>query len=168
MTNAAICLVQPGLDTNIVRRQRLNESLLAACEQQDVTALVAALWAGADPKFHDENGLTALHRCAISGNTEGVKILVARGSDPLARCQMGWTPDQWATDRGHHDLAAMLLARQHCDRKASAHAERAQAPVARPAQEHHLRLHRNAQAALHVVQKITAVERHLPSLRAAC
>lgn len=170
--NTAVDFVPNSTDANAARRnamrQRLNEMLLAACNEQDVSKLVAALWAGADLNARDQQGMTALHRCAARGHAEGVKILMARGSDPMARCHLGWTADQWADKGGHQEVVA-LLARQHT-RSASSHADRiAPQAAARALQDQAARLQRGAQQALRMVQKATITERalHCGGLRAA-
>lgn len=61
----------------------------------------------ANVKMND--GFTALHLAASAGFAGIVSELIRAGADVNAK-KGGWTPLSFALDRGHHDVAAILLA----------------------------------------------------------
>jgi len=66
---------------------------------------------GADVKLEDNDGDTALHGAADSGNVEMIRVLLDKGADPNAKNKVGGTPLMWAAVRGNQEAAELLLKR---------------------------------------------------------
>ncbi len=63
----------------------------------------------------EPDGATALYAAAKWGKLDAVAMLLRAGADPHARARMGIrtvTADHIAKDRGHDDIAAMIIAAQ--------------------------------------------------------
>jgi ankyrin repeat protein len=63
---------------------------------------------GADLSARQEDGATALHISAASGDLEIVRLLVAHGADRAAQDRNGNTPATIATNAGHAEVAEYL------------------------------------------------------------
>jgi outer membrane protein assembly factor BamB len=85
----------------------------------DATALAAAvdigpsqvtrlLDIGADVNAVDSYRWTSLHQAAATGQTEVVRLLVARGAQVDAQTQDGWTPWMVAAAHGYSDIMGLL------------------------------------------------------------
>ena len=85
----------------------LDDSLVAAAERADLTALREALNLGAHPN-HTLNHLTALHWSAQSGLLQAVKWL-APLTQPDLQDASGWTPLHFAARFGHSQSLSVLL-----------------------------------------------------------
>lgn len=96
-------------------------ALQQAAERDDIRALETMLACGFNPNAGDcEMGATALHRAAMEGWPEAVRVLLAQGADVAARDkEFHGTPLVWAaegsrsgrrTDRDHNGVARLLLA----------------------------------------------------------
>jgi ankyrin repeat protein len=60
--------------------------------------------------FAQVEALEALHRAAVDGEIEQVKLLISKGADVNAKNGDGWTPLQYAASRGHMEIVELLLA----------------------------------------------------------
>ncbi|MHC4587436.1 MAG: ankyrin repeat domain-containing protein [Planctomycetota bacterium] len=60
--------------------------------------------------FAQAEALEALHRAAVDGEIEQVKLLISEGADVNAKNSAGWTPLQYAASRGHREIVELLLA----------------------------------------------------------
>jgi ankyrin repeat protein len=71
----------------------------------------------ADVNFKQNEGVTALHEAAQSGDADTVRMLLDAGADPNARTgtlddgSTGKSPLDLARKAGHEEVAALLLAR---------------------------------------------------------
>jgi ankyrin repeat protein len=94
----------PGLRGELRREHHLMMHVPA--ERGDVAALGAMLTCGFDPNAKDNEGVTPLHRAAMAGRTEAVRLLLAHGASVNALDGMfSATPLVWATEgwtRGSH------------------------------------------------------------------
>jgi ankyrin repeat protein len=53
-------------------------------------------------------GYRPLHQAAVAGREDLVRMLLDAGADKAARCDRGKTPAEYARERGHDAVAAML------------------------------------------------------------
>lgn len=98
-----------------VRSKSGQTPLVFAVSGSHKDVVSSLLGASADPNSKDESGLTPLFYGANNGDLAIVKILVNAGADPKARDPEGKTAADWATKKGHKDVATYLssnLARQ--------------------------------------------------------
>ena len=65
---------------------------------------------GADPGLRQEDGATALHIAAASGDLDIVRLLVAHGADLSAGDRNGDTPAMIARSAGHPEVSDYLEA----------------------------------------------------------
>ena len=95
----------PGLRDELRREHHLMMHVPA--ERGDVAALETMLTCGFDPNAKDNESVTALHRAAMAGRTEAVRLLLAHGASVNALDGMfSATPLVWATEgwtHGSHD-----------------------------------------------------------------
>jgi hypothetical protein len=92
-------------------------------ERGDTAILETLLACGFDPNVKDGEGVTALHRAAMSGRAEAVRVLLAHGASvnaldgfvrgtPLVWAAHGWHghPDAGRDDTNYLDVARQLIA----------------------------------------------------------
>jgi serine/threonine-protein phosphatase 6 regulatory ankyrin repeat subunit A/serine/threonine-protein phosphatase 6 regulatory ankyrin repeat subunit B len=92
----------PGLRGELRREHHLMMHVPA--ERGDVASLETMLTCGFDPNEKDNEGVTALHRAAMAGRTEAVRLLLAHGASVNALDGMfSATPLVWATEGWSHD-----------------------------------------------------------------
>ena len=65
--------------------------------------------AGADVNATAAGGYTPLHIAASNGNREMVILLLESGADRTARCDQDKTAADYARERGHAQVLAMLV-----------------------------------------------------------
>lgn len=84
--------------------------LIWACSIDNVVIARYLLEKNADPDIKDENGSTALHISANSGNLELVKLLLQNETSSInAGAEWGNTPLHLACERGHPEVVKVLL-----------------------------------------------------------
>jgi ankyrin repeat protein len=103
-------LLQAGADPGQVaqtpmRNQALH-AVLALSRNPEIIGLL--IEHGADVNAVQTAGYRPLHQAAIAGNADVVRMLLAAGADPQARCDRGKTAADYATERGHIEVAALL------------------------------------------------------------
>jgi ankyrin repeat protein len=73
-------------------------------ERGDAAILETMLACGFDPNVKDHDGVTALHRAAMAGRTEAVRVLLSYGASAHALDEMfSATPLVWASEGWSHD-----------------------------------------------------------------
>ncbi len=106
----------PGLRTEL--RQEHHLMLQRPAEAGHADALAAMLACGFDPAAKDRDGVTALHRAAMAGQPEAVRVLLAGGApvDALdgmfAATPLVWAVEGWSNERttkADHPAVARLL-----------------------------------------------------------
>lgn len=88
-----------------MRNQALH-AVLALSKDAAVTRLL--IERGADVNAAQTAGYRPLHQAAVTGREDLVRILLDAGADRTARCDRGKTPAEYARERGHDAVAAML------------------------------------------------------------
>ncbi|KRZ75948.1 Protein phosphatase 1 regulatory inhibitor subunit 16B [Trichinella papuae] len=83
--------------------------LLEATQRRDIQEVKQLLIDGADPNSHNEDGLTALHQCAIDNDEEMMQLLIDFHADVNARDSELWTPLHAAACCGHINTMQMLI-----------------------------------------------------------
>ncbi len=107
---ATALLLQHGADVKQVSRNPMRNQPLHACialgrNPETVRLLLAH---GADINAAQAGGYTPLHQAAAAGLEEMTRILLAAGANPAARCDQGKTPADYARERGHDAVLALL------------------------------------------------------------
>ena len=100
----------PQLDPN---SKGLNgrPALMAYVWRDDQARVEKLLALGADVTAQDNDGDTALHGAAQTGNVEIIRMLLDKGADPNVKNKVGGTPLMWAAVYGHDEAARLLLRR---------------------------------------------------------
>lgn len=103
-------LLDAGADVKQVsvtpmRNQALH-AVLALSKDGAVTKLL--IERGADVNAVQAAGYRPLHQAAVTGREDLVRMLLDAGADRTARCDRGKTPAEYAGERGHDAVAAML------------------------------------------------------------
>ncbi len=88
-----------------MRNQALH-ALLALSKDADMARLL--MERGADVNAVQTAGYRPLHQAAVAGREDLVRMLLDAGADKAARCDRGKTPAEYARERGHAAVAAML------------------------------------------------------------
>ncbi|KRZ92643.1 Protein phosphatase 1 regulatory subunit 16A [Trichinella sp. T8] len=83
--------------------------LLEATQRRDIQEVKQLLIDGADPNSHNEDGLTALHQCAIDNDEEMMQLLIDFHADVNARDSELWTPLHAAACCGHINTMQLLI-----------------------------------------------------------
>ena len=117
-----------GADAMLAARPEVRSELRAAhhlmlhtpAERGDDAVLGVMLACGFDPRVTDENGVTALHRAAMAGHLQAVRVLLANGAPVNALDGMfSATPLVWAAEgwgggnhsgNAHPEVARALIA----------------------------------------------------------
>lgn len=81
-------------------------SAMSAGHQQIVEFLLAR---GANVNVREGGGLTVLHEAAGLGSLEYVDRFLKLGANPAARTDDGKLPEDFARERGHREVAEMLI-----------------------------------------------------------
>ena len=90
-------------------------------ERGDAALLETMLACGFDPNVKDHDGVTALHRAAMAGRAEAVRVLLSHGASahaldgmfsatPLVWASEGWSHDPRHAGADHVGVARLLIA----------------------------------------------------------
>jgi hypothetical protein len=91
-------------------KQQLNDQMWEAARKGDAAAVTAALDKGAEVNAKFRYGTTALFKAAERGNTEVVKLLLARGADVTVKDTFyNTTAMSWALDSKNVEVVRALL-----------------------------------------------------------
>ena len=88
-----------------MRNQALHAALALSKDAGTVRLLIEH---GADVNAAQAAGYRSLHQAAVAGREDLVQMLLDAGADPSQRCDRAKTPAEYATERGHAAVAAML------------------------------------------------------------
>jgi len=116
---AAMLAGHPKLRTELRMEHHLMMHVPA--ERGDSEVLETMLACGFDPNVRDSDGVTALHRAAMAGRADAVKVLLGRGASvnaldgmfaatPLVWACEGWSHDPRQAGSDHLAVARLLLA----------------------------------------------------------
>lgn len=110
-------LVQAGAQLNLLDKEQNTPLMLAATNKcNDVVKYFVK--AGATVTFKGQDGMTALHLAAKSGNIEACYYLLSNPTTPNDYINStddgGWTALVWAAEHNHLDVVLYLLSR-HAD-----------------------------------------------------
>lgn len=95
-------------------KQQLNDQMWEAARKGDVAGVTAALDKGADVNAKFRYGTTALFKAAERGNTDVVKLLIARGADVSVKdTYYGATAMTWALENDHMEVVRALLTKDN-------------------------------------------------------
>jgi uncharacterized protein len=107
--DAMRALVSQGADVDAMAGGAFgNTALHAAAAGGQTEAAEALLRVGAKVDARDHNGYTPLHVAAASGVAPLVELLLKRGADASIRAPDGKSPLDFAREREHGDVAALL------------------------------------------------------------
>jgi ankyrin repeat protein len=106
----------PGLRAELTREYHLLMHVPA--ERGDAAVLETMLASGFDPNVKDADGVTALHRAAMAGQAEAVRVLISYGASvnaadgmfsasPLLWASHGWNNQR--DSRGYIEVARLLI-----------------------------------------------------------
>jgi ankyrin repeat protein len=90
---------------NAMRNQALHACIALGNSIDNVRLLLEA---GANVNATQAGGYTPLHQSAANGNAAVVRLLLEYGADKTACCDQGKTPADYARERSHAELAALL------------------------------------------------------------
>jgi hypothetical protein len=101
-------LIRTGVDmkSQDIRGKGL---LHEACKSGDIAVVRLLLAHEADIEAEDRDGNSALHIAAYHGFDTVARALLEKGARPAVCGGSGYTPMQWALNRGHLSLAQLLL-----------------------------------------------------------
>jgi ankyrin repeat protein len=96
-------------DSAHMRGDVLSDALYGACRNGFTSVAAYLLDRGADLNAKGVFGGTGLHWAAIGGKRETVELLLRRGADVTLRdVRFAGTPEDWAREGGHDDMARLL------------------------------------------------------------
>lgn len=103
-------LLDAGADVKQISATPMrNQALHAVLALSKDTAVIRLLIErGADVNAVQTAGYRPLHQAAVAGREELVRMLLDAGADRTARCDRGKTPAEYARERSHDSVAAML------------------------------------------------------------
>jgi ankyrin repeat protein len=108
--SAVELLLEHGAHIHQVSHNPMRNQALHACValSNSIANLRLLLEAGASVNATQAGGYTPLHQSAASGKAAVVELLLEHGADKTLRCDQGKTPADYARERGHTELAALL------------------------------------------------------------
>ncbi len=108
---AVTLLLEHGAHIHQISHNPVRNHALHACIALGNSVDVARLLidAGAQVNATAAGGYTPLHIAASNGNRDMVVLLLENGADPAARCDQDKTPADYARERGHAEVLALLV-----------------------------------------------------------
>jgi ankyrin repeat protein len=105
-------LLEHGAHVHQISHNAMRNQALHACIGlgNSIESLRLLLEAGASVNATQAGGYAPLHQAAANGNAAVIALLLEHGADPTACCDQGKTPADYARERNHLDLAAILEA----------------------------------------------------------
>lgn len=103
-------LLEHGAHVHEISRNAMRNQALNACAALSDSVETARLLieAGADVNFAQPGGFAPLHQAASGGKLEMVQLLLSRHAKAHLRCDQGKTAGDYASERNHPDVAALL------------------------------------------------------------
>jgi uncharacterized protein len=103
-------LLEHGAHIHQVSHNAMRNQALHACIAlgSSIESLRLLLEAGADVHATQAGGYTPLHQAAASGNSGAIDLLLAYNAGKKTRCDQNKTPADYARERGHLAISAML------------------------------------------------------------
>jgi hypothetical protein len=103
-------LLEHGAHVHQVSHNAMRNQALHACIAlgNSLDSLRLLIEAGANVNATQAGGYTPLHQAAANGNAAVIALLLESGAEKSCCCDQGKTPADYARERGHVDLAAML------------------------------------------------------------
>lgn len=93
------------------QRKGLQTQLCATLEDKVNEEALRAITLGAEANSITSIGWPCVHRAAMSGMTEVVRVLLDKGADPKLKAGIGgdFTALRWASSGGHTSIVNMIL-----------------------------------------------------------
>jgi ankyrin repeat protein len=86
----------------------LDDDLIKACRQGEITQVKKALDKGADVNIVDQEGYTPLHYAARFGRTYMVQVLLEKNAETKRQDGGGNTAAHLALKNGHHEVVRLI------------------------------------------------------------
>ena len=102
-------LLGAGADVNAVDYFEWTALINAADDGCYSRIVKVLLEFGADVNYKTEEGITALGRASVSGDSKSVRLLLEHGADVNVRDNEGWTPLMIASNLGNKEVVKVLL-----------------------------------------------------------
>lgn len=103
-------------DTALSRGDALSDAFYIACRGGQLAVAQLLLEHGADIDAKGHFGATGLHWAALNGHVEVVRWLLERGAATGGRdARFDSTPEGWALETGHAEIAALIAAAERAE-----------------------------------------------------
>ena len=102
-------LLEAGADVNAVDYFEWTALINAADDGYYSRVVKVLLEFGADVNYKTEEGITALGRASVSGDSKSVRLLLEHGADVNVRDNEDWTPLMFASNLGNKEVVKVLL-----------------------------------------------------------
>lgn len=108
--SAVALLLEHGAHVHQVSHNPVRGQPLHACAgiSRDLDTAALLIMHGADVNATQGGGYTPLHLAAAAGASELVQLLLSYGADAGRLCGQKKTPERYARERGHLDVAGLL------------------------------------------------------------
>jgi ankyrin repeat protein len=108
-------LLEAGADPRPASRQGgftpLHSAVASDAGSVDLEIVRMLLDKGADPNAKSQSGSTPVHTVAFTGDRESLDLLLKHRADPAIKNDDGKTATEIARERGHQEIAGLLVAR---------------------------------------------------------
>jgi len=99
-------LVLSGSPVPLEVSDNINDILIWACRYNHIRLAKLLISKGADVNARDINGYTPIHKSALNGHTEIVRLLIANNVNVNVNGRR--SPLRWAIEEGHTEIANIL------------------------------------------------------------